>query len=200
MSLTIWHVFISGFTQHEGRESGLFRVAEDLISAGHYSPRERVSLLPWKHPWGEFAERLWIVGQEQGQPPMINVYAYSWGVGYGARRFAAELGKRSMGIECLVSSDGIWKAPWWPGRIQPRALFSRDATCLSPRIQFGSNVKRIVAFHQCQNRPNGHVIFHNGNPVPSTQVHGTTHQYMDDSQLFRDAVFAEARALRELVS
>lgn len=194
-----FHVCISGFLQDESRQHGVFRLSEELIRQGHNCQQSRVSLLPWNHNWSNFAERIWLVGQEYGCVPVVNVYAYSWGVGNGAVTLARELAKRSIGVHCLVSSDGVYRVPWLPDWFQPRAMFSRDWTELSPWIVLPDSIGRVVAFHQMQNRPQGHRLFLHGKEVDSMEVYSTDHEYMDDITLFRDAAIEEAAKLQLLL-
>lgn len=200
MKTIAFHVCISGFLQDESRPHGVFRLSEQLIRQGHNGQQSRVSLLPWNHNWSSFAERIWLVGQEYDCTPAVNVYAYSWGVGNGAVELAKQLAKRSIGIHCLVSSDGVYRVSWLPDWMQPRSMFSRGWTDLSPTIHLPASIHRVVAFHQTQNRPQGHRLILRGDEIDSTEVFSTDHQYMDDAMLFHDEAINEAAKLQIAIS
>lgn len=191
------NVCISGLTQTEARPHGIFNLSEKLIENGYNSESSRVHLLPWSHDWAGYAERLWLIGQRRNCDLMINVYAYSWGVGFGALNLARELANRGIPIRCLVASDGVYRSPlksflWL-------SMLSRDWTTVSPTIRFPENVEHGYAFHQSKNRPCGHRIYSGDWLIPSTEL-DRTHQYMDDAPEFHDRCLIEARNTLETIA
>lgn len=184
---------ISGFTQDEKRLHGVFRLSEKLHDAGYNNCESRVYLRPWNSDWSALAEHFWLLGQLHNATILINIYAYSWGVGYGAVRLAEELDERGMRINCLVSSDGVYRHRWF----RLPSMFGRVGR-FSPTIELPANVDEVFCLHQDINRPQGHVINGDGIIHDSIRVQAT-HQYMDDSDLFHDLSLAAAQQLRDMV-
>jgi hypothetical protein len=179
--INAWHVCISGFTQHHGRMSGLMRLWL-LLSAAIASRSVRVELRPWREDWPRFAEWLWLTWQEQGgPPPTICVYAYSYGAGWGFLRLADELGKRGMEIHRAVLCDPVYRHGYLWGAWRAFWPFSR--------ICVPASVREVWWFYQRRNLPMGHQVVAANRA--RTLVHAgqeivATHQYVDDSESFRE--------------
>ena len=191
------HFAISGYTQHRGRMSGLMRVSMNLEQA--LPSTHRVHLCRWNEDWWEWAEYVWLLWQEAGGPqPVINLYAYSYGMGWGAIQLSRELQRRGMGVNHIVSCDGVYRHPYRLGAW--RALWPWS-TILVP-----SNVGRVTYFYQRRNLPSGHEIVAEDsdatNIKPGPGAHGgaageiiAAHQYADDSTLFRSTAIEVARSV-----
>lgn len=189
------HQCISGFTQTEERPTGMFRLCERLHELGFNNRISRVRLDRWNASWSAVAENLWLLGQHHRAHVVVNLYAYSWGVGWGAVQLARELEKRSICVQELVACDGVYRHRWF----RLPAMLPRDGWC-SPIIRMPPNVRFVTPFHQVANHPQGHRI--DGDPK-STVVHESrlltaTHQYMDDSEYFHLAAIHAARRLHEV--
>ena len=135
---------------------GVFKLAESLHERGYNNTISRVSLRPWNADWAEVAESIWLIGQRHEAPVVVNIYAYSWGVGWGAVQLAEELRKRNIDVQALVSADGVYRHPNPLMRWQ--SLVRRDWTTLAPVITIPKNVRRVAAFHQTINHPQGHCL------------------------------------------
>lgn len=193
------HQCISGFTQDEKRIHGVFKLAEKLHDFGHNNCVSRVSLRPWNSRWSEVAEHIWLLGQHHQTDVIVNVYAYSYGVGWGVAQLCKELQKRGIQVHSVVASDGVFRHP----NIFMRwtSLLRRDLA-FSPVIRIPANVVTVVPFHQTLNRPQGHKIVgekdFSGDIRQSTEL-PVTHQYMDDAQPFHNAAMDAAAALDKVV-
>lgn len=188
------HQCISGFTQDERRPHGVLRLAEKLHALGFNNRVSRVSLRRWNDDWSDVAEYYWLLGQEHQAHVVVNIYAYSWGVGWGAIQLARQLQKRAIAVHHLVSADGVYRHRWF----RLPSMLGRG-TRVSPIICVPSNVRIVTPFHQTINRPQGHElagdknftgIIHASREVPAT------HQYLDDAADFHDAAIAAAQSLQ----
>lgn len=188
------HQCISGFTQDERRPHGVLRLAEKLHALGFNNRVSRVSLRRWNDDWSDVAEYYWLLGQEHQAHVIVNIYAYSWGVGWGAIQLARELQKRSIAVHELVSADGVYRHRWF----RLPSIFGRDTSWLAPRIRVPLNVRIVTPFHQTIDRPQGHVISgdagFSGIIRPSVEI-AATHQHLDDCSEFHFASIAAAQAL-----
>lgn len=193
-----WHQCISGFTQDARRCHGVLRLSERLHAAGYNNHVSRVSLRPWNADWDEVAENIWLVGQHHQAEIAVNIYAYSWGVGWGAVQLCRQLAKRGITVHCLVAADGVFRHP----RLLLRwtSLIRRDLT-FAPVIRIPSNVHTVLPLHQTQNRPQGHRIVgdrdFSGVIYESREVQ-STHQYMDDAREFHALSLDAARRLQRI--
>lgn len=188
------HQCISGFLQTDERPTGMFRLAERLHLQGFNNCISRVRLDRWNANWASVAENLWLLGQQHQVEVAVNIYAYSWGVGWGAVQLARELQKRSITVHHLVASDGVYRHRWF----RLPSILGRDQ---GPTIRVPANVMRVRSFHQTLNRPQGHKIAGDrdfrGMIEESVELNAT-HQYMDDNQVFHTAAIDAAMALSEV--
>ena len=192
------HQCISGFTQSERRCHGVLKLSEKLHELGFNNRISRVSLRPWNDDWATVAENIWLLGQHHDAEVVVNIYAYSWGGGWGAVQLAQELQKRGITVWCVVASDAVYRHPLLLMRWI--SLLGRNFP-FSPRIKIPSNVTHVVPFHQTLNRPQGHRIVagkgFSGVINPSVEV-SATHQYMDDADEFHTAAIKAAERLKEI--
>ena len=193
-----WHQCISGFTQTERRCHGVLKLSEKLHACGYNNHVSRVSLRPWNSDWSETAEHIWLIGQHHRAEVVVNIYAYSWGVGWGAVKLCRELKKRGVMVNALVSADGVYRHPLLC--LRWLSLLKRDRT-FAPVIRIPSNVREVICFHQSLNQPQGHRIVgdedFSGIIRPSVEINAT-HQYVDDSDHFHSAAMHAAERLRRL--
>lgn len=170
------HVVVSGFLQRYGDRNGMAR----LWRALHSQADADTAILHqrWCDDFRDVAEFVWRYRATQGEPTRIALYGYSWGVA-GCLRLARELQKRGMGVDYLVSSDGVYRH-WYP-------LGSWRAMVSWSRLVVPSNVANVFWFRQRANLPAGHEIV--AEDRAKTQVFKpvvltSTHQYMDDAPMF----------------
>ena len=192
------HQCISGFTQSQKRIHGVFELAEKLHDRGFNNTISRVSLRPWDSDWAEVAESIFLLGRHHKANVIVNIYAYSWGVGWGATQLCKELKKRGIQVHCLVASDGVFRHP--NPLMRWTSLLRRDLR-FSPVIRV-SNVTNVVWFRQANSRPQGHTIVggkdFSGLIYESTEL-SVAHAYMDDAEQFHNAALVLAAALNEVV-
>lgn len=190
------HQCISGFTQTERRLTGLFRLHEHLCRDGYNNHVSRVRLDRWNTNWSDVAENIWLLGQHHEAHVVVDIYAYSWGVGWGAVQLCRELKKRSISVHTLVACDGVYRHPWF----RLPSLLARDGH-LSPTIRIPSNVRFVRSFFQRNNRPQGHHIKGDQNfsgSINETEIFDASHQFMDDSEAFHAAAMTAAELLRKV--
>ena len=178
------HMCISGFTQTEARRHGVFKLKERLIKE---TKSQRVMLREWNDDWKKVAEHMWLLGQSDNIE--IQVYGYSWGGGWGAMQFAKYLRLRGIKIKTMVLCDAVYRHGWVA--LRAKSMFPRKYV----KIKVPDNVEEVFAFHQTQNRPQGHVIV--AQDDQKTLVHDSvelhySHQFIDDSKEWHDKVLEMA--------
>ena len=184
---------ISGFLQDERRCHGILKLSEKLHQAGFNRHASRVWYRPWNSDWADVAEHIWNIGEHYNAEVLVNVYAYSYGVGWGAVRFAAELKKRGLAVQHLVACDGVYRHP--NPLLRWTSLLQRDAD-LAPAIKVPSNVAFVHPYHQTVNTPQGHRLVSEeacGQQILESIELQATHQYMDDADEFHTTCLRVAR-------
>jgi hypothetical protein len=167
-----WHICIGGYRQHEGRMHGALRLWQLLGPLRR--PDTVVSYRAWNANWREIAETIFLASD--GGEPIIRVYAYSWGAGYGFIRLAKELRDRGIGIKCAVLSDPVYRSPLIS--LRWLALFHWN------RITVPSTVGEVWWFRQTLSRLQAHGL--RPEAGASTIIHEPVtlvrhHYYMDDA-------------------
>lgn len=174
------HLCISGFTQSVGRWNGILALQEKLLDeldscGGHGC---RVWYTRWKDNWKDIAEHIWLLHERNGEKVKVNVYAYSWGAGWGAMQLLKHLDKSNLGVEDMVLSDAVFRHP----------MISLRWLAMTPwaEIQCPINVQRLHIFYQRKNKPSGHKVAYD---ALQTQMRSRielnyTHQKMDDAPEF----------------
>lgn len=168
-----WNICISGFLQNKYEPNGFDKLFTKLNQFSN--PDTYLLYCPWNSDWKAIAE--WIFRMSDDDVT-INIFAYSWGVGYGFTRLARQLEKRNLKVNHAVLSDGVY----YPGVFKWRALIP-----IRP-ITVPCNVRTVDWFYQSTNTPSGHSLVAEcpefTNIKDPTFVHGVTHQYMDDLREF----------------
>jgi hypothetical protein len=186
-SIDAFHVCISGFTQRVDRPTGLHDLW--LRLGGLYrSPQTVVELRAWNSNFAELAESIKIARGDCS--PLIVVYAYSWGAGWGFVQLAKELRHRGLRIASAVLCDPVYRSRWINGRWRSLWPFG-EQTILIP-----DNVGMVRWLYQRENLPHGH------RPVAIDQerttiargllIEGVEHSSMDDCDQFRELAMAVA--------
>lgn len=192
------HICISGFTQHEGRMSGLMKLSEKMIASGFSIGRHsRVWLFRWDANWSRVAEHVSILSEKYEVAPLIGVYAYSWGAGWGAMQLSKQLLRRGQQVRAMVLSDPVYRHPWFP--FHWFSMLSRDIPILrAPIIYVPKNVHEVWHFNQTLNRPQGHrLISTNGTEIHYEGDLGCIHQKMDEHYRFHDKALDVATMLTD---
>lgn len=192
------HVLVSGFTQGYGRWHGILELAERMRLAGHcYGVDSRVLYYTWRENWRHVAEYCFALTEQFQVHPLICIYAYSWGGGYAAPRFARQLQRRNLPVRAMVLSDPIFWHPVWP--LRWRALTNWNWPLLGqPIIRIPHNVREVWTFQQAVTRPSGHrIIADNGCEIhPRVQLM-MDHQHMDSAWEFHERCLAVANQIRD---
>lgn len=182
-----WHIIISGFTQHEAKISGMTKLWLEL---GKFrSPETTIALREWNACWESVAEAIWwssLTPEELN----VNIYAYSWGAGWGFVNLARHLRNRGININTAVLSDPVYRHKYWAG--QWRALVPWST------VTVPANVKEVHWFRQHQNLPAGHNLVaadSNLTKINLPVVLTVTHPYMDDSYSFHSRALRSAEEL-----
>ena len=149
---------ISGFTQTEAKPHGVYRLKEKIIAQIYDSgclANIRVEMRQWNDNWKNVADHVHILNTER--EVLVNVYAYSWGAGWGFVQLANQLKKRGITIKTAVLCDPVYRHPNL--LLRWKSLLSRDWTTFSPFIKIPSNVETVHHFHQTLDRPQGHMLW-----------------------------------------
>ncbi len=177
-----WHVCVSGYTQHIGQLTGLARLWAELHRQ-HAGPTAVVALHEWNSNFERIAESIELCSMLLDEPPAINVYAYSWGAGWGFLRFAEALQRRGLKINHAILSDPVYRSVW--------AAFRYRSLIGHPQIVVPANVENVRWFRQHTNKPAGHDLVaadpRRTNIAPPLIIPGVVHAYMDDLPEFHDA-------------
>lgn len=178
-----WRILISGFQQSRSGATGFETLW--LAMRGIESPETIVVPCIWRDDFLGLADRIHRCSQPSlSRKPDIRVFAYSWGVGHGAMRFAKALRNRGLQVSHAVFSDPVyhsWRRPW-------AALFGR---LIMPQIVVPDNVIAVDWFRQRNNRPMGHDLCRHDSDGwgPGTGINDPveldrTHEWMDDAPEF----------------
>lgn len=183
-----WHILISGFLQSEAERTGL----EDLwLEMGALRAADTVvALKPWRADWRGLAKHMERVSDKADV--IIQVYAYSWGAGYGFPSLARELARRGLKIRHAVLSDPVWKPRLW--------VLSWLALTRWGVIRVPGNVGGVNVFVQRRNRPWGRrVVIENGTGpkrvATMKTLHGYVHGTMDEAAEFHARAMEVAREI-----
>ncbi|MCP4571442.1 MAG: hypothetical protein GY838_03750 [bacterium] len=143
-----WIICIPGYLQRRGSAAAAIPDLHAQLRTRHSSPTCWVELLPWKSDWKSIAQ--WIA-QTSVEKPRIDVFAYSWGVGYGLIRLARELRKHGLEIHTAVLSDGV-------AHVGPHPIARFLAFLPFWTIRIAKNVGRVWSFRQTNSLLRGHHI------------------------------------------
>jgi len=189
--IRVWHVLISGFTESWAKPTGTEELWRKL--AVLESPKTAVlAPLEWDADWKAVAG--FIRRNSESLLPLINVYAYSWGAGWGFVNLAKHLG---INIRRAVLCDPVYRSPFMPAAIplNPLSFFS------SPTITVPRNVMDVRWLYQRRNKPAGHTPVSAVADVvePGFLIDdGTKHSGMDNHPRYHaEALVAAARTQRE---
>jgi hypothetical protein len=181
--ITHWHYVIPGFLQNRGTYDGSLDLWRKLCAI-HYGPNVQVELCPWNTRWDAEAE---FVYRFRNGCPTVTIAAYSWGAGWGAMRFARELGKRGIGVRSMVLCDPVYRHPLYSMRWLTLFRF--------PVIRIPENVQAVRWFRQCDDWPAGHELLAE-NPATRIEapcmVEGCGHLGIDEYEPFHAAALEEA--------
>lgn len=139
-----WHIPIMGFTQTPGRLTGI----EEVWQSIRHVSNDRTSVvtpLVWDADFTSLAE---FIFRNSEPAPKINVYAYSWGAGYGFLKLADALSSRNLTVDHAVLCDPVYRPTL--------VTFLFLSLTKIPRITIPANVRRVSWFRQTKSIPRGH--------------------------------------------
>ena len=142
-----WHICISGFRQNKAELNGMELLWLGL--RGHSSPKVCVQYYAWNEDWKAIAK---FISRNSNDETRINVYAYSWGAGWGFVNLAKRLGQEGMYINNTVLCDPVSRSPYLPAwlPLNPLSLLS------DRKLKLPDNIREIHWLRQKVNRPCGH--------------------------------------------
>lgn len=208
-----WHFFISGYTQNRQQSTGLQKAwLQTKTSAYKSNPINTQSIcffpvLPWNYDWYTLARFVQINSQEYKSikgggrlalppplSPLINIYAYSWGAGYGAIRLTQFLlSVANYNVQNMVLADPVYCSSYffnrWRAMFSSRFSFTR---WFAPQITIPSNVLSVFWSRQYNNWPRAHSLV--SYPDSKTVIHSPylehslTHSEMDESIWFQNKI------------
>ena len=176
--MKVWHEIIGGFLQNQGTLTGMIKLWADIHAKCCKPGHTNANFSPWNSNWKHRAEH---ISRFSAEEPIILVYAYSWGAGWGARQLAKELDKRGLEIRMMILSDPVYRHPYWLGNW--RAFWPYSV------IKFPPNVNEISYYIQRIDWPRGHKV--EGNKVHNPVEVSRGHRWMDEAPEFlRECLFA----------
>jgi len=148
-----WIICIPGYLQRRGSSRAAIPALHRELAFAHAGPTCWVEMFPWHSDWRDVAE--WIV-QSSAPRPRIDVFAYSWGVGFGFLRLAKYLRRHDIEIQNAVLCDGV--AHVGPGFAGLHTLSKLLAFLPAWEIVIPDNVRAVYPLRQEQTRLRGHAM------------------------------------------
>ena len=166
MPLAAHHLVISGFRQDRRRLAGCDRVVAMLDA--FRQPGVRVDYRTWNADWQAEANFIARHAPEatHAAPPRVCLYAYSWGLGWGASQLAWRLHELKIPVFGLIGCDGVYRHNYPLGNWRAFVPWST--------IRLPGTVQRCVAFHQQNSWPAGHAIVIGNQPIKRRLVERVT--------------------------
>lgn len=196
LAIADWHICISGYRQHEGQFTGLHCAWLALRNLS--TPKCCVELRKWDSDWRGLAELIWLTRPDSDptrpsatvpgwhgrrEQPRVNIYAYSWGVGYGFVRLAKALGRRGITVDNAVLCDPVYRS---------RLVSARWLAFTGwPSITIPPNVLNVYGTYQRVDSPCGHPL--KITPGSQTVIRANEqiecgHRWSDESPVFHAQV------------
>ena len=174
-----WHILISGFRQNKAELNGMEELW--LACRTYSSPKVCIQYYAWDEDWKGIAQ---FISRNSNDETRINVYAYSWGAGWGFVRLARLLGKEGLEINQAVLCDPVTRSPllptWLP--INPLSLLPNR------KIKVPSNIREVHWLRQKVNRPCGHTPVGEHCIIHDPVELSVNHSAMEDSPQFHKMV------------
>lgn len=174
-------ICITGFRQSPLQLTGVELLHRQLRK---HATAERTVPWPfeWDADWSAVAE---FLRRNSVAHPIVKVFAYSWGAGWGFVHLAAALDRYNIRIAHAVLCDPVYRSPWLPASIplNPLSLMSW------PTIRVPANVDHVTWFYQRRRKPCGHRPISDRPGVVSdgVQISGVDHCSIDESPEFLSA-------------
>ena len=143
-------VTFQGFTENLEWETGTERLYQGIIR--EFSGPAVTTAWPVK--WNADVKGLAAFCLRQGFREVI-VIGYSWGAGYAAPRFCAQLAKHGVEVPQLLLCDPVYRPRWLPAWLGAFPLAFR-ALLPGAKVKIPGNVRRVAWVRQTQTLPKGH--------------------------------------------
>lgn len=172
-----WVYCITGFLQTAGTRTRVIDLWRGLDALTGNDTR--IELRTWCADWEAEAELVLRTSSIDGPAPLVLVFGYSWGGGWGAMQFAKALDDRELLVRHMVLSDPVFRYRYWYG--QWRTFFP-----FIP-IYVPSNVQNVDYFRQVRDWPRAHpLIARNADltRVSEPVTLNANHVNMDESPTF----------------
>ena len=183
-STKIFHEVVQGRFQDRGDANGSIKLFQ-LLCRKHRSPAVSVCLREWNDNWANIAEQICRCGRKS---PLIYVYAYSQGGGWGFPELARQLRKRGLRIQGAVLADAIHRSQ--------NPLLRVNVFCGRQTIWVPDSVRRVKYFFQAEGWPRASRVKAIDDKktlvLEGIKLAGVTHNYMDDSPLYHAAALEMA--------
>lgn len=176
LEINKWLQIIPGFLQTFGEPNGMVGLWRNLKQ---YETKDvQVSINTWSENWESVAELIWRCRSDFVKPK-VNIFAYSWGAGYGAIELAKYLEHRSLIVDTMILSDPVYRSRFFATRW---LAFSR-----LPKIRIPDNVNEVYAFYQTYDNLRGHELVCGSDTIehPPVIVSNIPHSEMDDLPQFQ---------------
>lgn len=156
-----WAIIRSGFRQHKGSWSNGCVDLYGMLCRRYGGNGNQVCLEEWSADPDHTADFIFRLSPED-TPPLVAIFGYSWGCGYGAVKLARALDRRGIDVDYMVLSDPVhYSLAAWRALI-PAGLFRRIV------ITIPANVHHVWWFRQEVDKPCGHDL---DTESPYTNIH-----------------------------
>lgn len=142
-----WVYVITGFMQTAGTRTRMIDLWRGLDALTGNDTR--IELRTWWADWDAEAEMV-LRTADINHDPLILVFAYSWGAGWGAMEFAKRLEDRQLLIKHMVLSDPVYRH--WYSAGNWRSFFPYIP------IYIPVNVENVDWFRQVRDWPRAHPL------------------------------------------
>ncbi len=190
---TAWHICISGYRQREDRHNGIFDLWRQL--SRYDSAAIRSHYARWDDDFEPLAAMIHHASQLAGSPPLVAVYAFSYGAGWGMPRFARALEHYGLPVAHALLSDPINRF-----RIRWLNWLSLRWWLNWQRVVVPANVAEVHHWRQTHDAwVRGHNVIaadrQRTTVHPPVIVPSLTHSAMDDLALFHRTALKIAHAM-----
>lgn len=180
-----WRYVTTGFMQTQGTPTRLIRLWQEL-HAKYSTANSAVRLCSWNNNWSDEAEFVFRLSPG-GAPSVVQVFAYSWGAGWGAMEFSRHLRLRGINVDAMVLIDPVYRHTYRIGHWRayvPNLIGQWRALSSWSKILIPDNVRGDVHwFRQNISWPAGHDLV--AEDASKTKIHQpvvlkVNHTQMDD--------------------
>tara|TARA_B100000749_G_scaffold280852_1_gene279289 strand:+ start:4358 stop:4954 length:597 start_codon:yes stop_codon:yes gene_type:complete len=194
-----WRYVTTGFLQTQGTPTRLVSLWQEL-HAKYSAADSVVRLCSWNNSWSDEAEFVFRLSPG-GRPSVVQVFAYSWGAGWGAMEFARQLRIRGINVSLMVLVDPVYRHTYRTGNWRsyvPNIIGQWRVLSSWSKIVIPDNVRGDVHwFRQQISWPAGHDLV--AEDARWTRIYDpitlkVNHTHMDDQKVVVDKCMGVAHA------